>query len=157
MDTNPAKIRPNVIVFFTDQQRWDTTGVHGNPLDLTPMATEAVYDGTIDALAADPEVDALVVGVVPLTAALKSVPGEMEDPSSLLTVLPKKFVACDKPMVVVVDSGPMYEPFCRALRAQGLPVFNSADQAVRSLGRYLNHRAAKRPGVVAETVAAATT
>ena len=27
---------PNVIVFFTDQQRWDSTGVHGNPLDLTP-------------------------------------------------------------------------------------------------------------------------
>ena len=28
--------RPNVIVFFTDQQRFDTLGVHGNPLDLTP-------------------------------------------------------------------------------------------------------------------------
>ena len=28
--------QPNVIVFFTDQQRWDTTGVHGNPLNLTP-------------------------------------------------------------------------------------------------------------------------
>ncbi|GAB3577433.1 sulfatase-like hydrolase/transferase [Amycolatopsis endophytica] len=28
--------RPNVLVFFTDQQRWDTTGVHGNPLGLTP-------------------------------------------------------------------------------------------------------------------------
>jgi len=28
--------RPNVIVFFTDQQRWDTMGAHGNPLDLTP-------------------------------------------------------------------------------------------------------------------------
>jgi len=25
---------PNVIVFFTDQQRWDTTGLHGNPLGL---------------------------------------------------------------------------------------------------------------------------
>jgi arylsulfatase A-like enzyme len=39
--------RPNVIVFFTDQQRWDTTGVHGNPLDLTPnfdrMALEGVH------------------------------------------------------------------------------------------------------------------
>ena len=22
---------PNVIVFFTDQQRWDNAGVHGNP------------------------------------------------------------------------------------------------------------------------------
>ncbi len=28
--------RPNVVVFFTDQQRWDSTGVHGNPLELTP-------------------------------------------------------------------------------------------------------------------------
>ena len=25
-----AQKRLNVIVFFTDQQRWDTTGVHGN-------------------------------------------------------------------------------------------------------------------------------
>ena len=31
-----AQKRPNVIVFFTDQQRWDSTGIHGNPLDLTP-------------------------------------------------------------------------------------------------------------------------
>jgi arylsulfatase A-like enzyme len=28
--------RPNVIVFLTDQQRWDTTGLNGNPLELTP-------------------------------------------------------------------------------------------------------------------------
>ncbi|QQM33109.1 sulfatase-like hydrolase/transferase (plasmid) [Martelella lutilitoris] len=27
---------PNVLIFFTDQQRWDTVGAHGNPLDLTP-------------------------------------------------------------------------------------------------------------------------
>jgi arylsulfatase A-like enzyme len=27
---------PNVIVFFTDQQRWDSTGLHGNPMGLTP-------------------------------------------------------------------------------------------------------------------------
>jgi arylsulfatase A-like enzyme len=28
--------RPNVVVFFTDQQRWDTVGAHGNTLELTP-------------------------------------------------------------------------------------------------------------------------
>ena len=28
--------RPNVVVFFTDQQRWDTIGAYGSPLDLTP-------------------------------------------------------------------------------------------------------------------------
>ncbi|MED4532026.1 sulfatase-like hydrolase/transferase [Metabacillus fastidiosus] len=38
--------KPNVIVFFTDQQRWDTTGVHGNPLNLTPNFDRMAKDGT---------------------------------------------------------------------------------------------------------------
>ncbi len=42
---SPAK-RPNIVVFFTDQQRWDTTGVHGNPLDLTPNFDRLAARGT---------------------------------------------------------------------------------------------------------------
>ena len=38
--------RPNVLVFFTDQQRWDTAGVHGNPLDLTPNFDRMAHSGT---------------------------------------------------------------------------------------------------------------
>jgi arylsulfatase A-like enzyme len=38
--------RPNVIVFLTDQQRWDSTGVHGNPLDLTPNFDRMAREGT---------------------------------------------------------------------------------------------------------------
>ncbi|MBL1065937.1 sulfatase-like hydrolase/transferase [Streptomyces sp. 7-21] len=38
--------RPNVIVVLTDQQRWDTTGVHGNPLDLTPHYDRMARRGT---------------------------------------------------------------------------------------------------------------
>ena len=41
-----AKRRPNVVVFFTDQQRWDTTGVHGCPLDLTPNFDRMAARGT---------------------------------------------------------------------------------------------------------------
>jgi len=44
--TRLRKDRPNVIVFFTDQQRWDTTGVHGNPLDLTPNFDRMAQRGT---------------------------------------------------------------------------------------------------------------
>src|SRR6516225_8083005 len=33
--TRPAG-NPNVIVFFTDQQRWDSLGVNGSPMGLTP-------------------------------------------------------------------------------------------------------------------------
>ncbi|MFC0214018.1 sulfatase-like hydrolase/transferase [Paenibacillus chartarius] len=45
MDRKASK-QPNVIVFFTDQQRWDTTGVHGNPLDLTPNFDRMAAYGT---------------------------------------------------------------------------------------------------------------
>jgi arylsulfatase A-like enzyme len=38
--------RPNVVVFFTDQQRWDSTGIHDNPLDLTPNFDRAAMEGT---------------------------------------------------------------------------------------------------------------
>lgn len=37
---------PNVIVFLTDQQRWDSTGIHGNPLDLTPNFDRMARQGT---------------------------------------------------------------------------------------------------------------
>ena len=37
---------PNVVVFFSDQQRWDTTGIHGNPLDLTPNLDRMARRGT---------------------------------------------------------------------------------------------------------------
>ncbi|PYI55711.1 sulfatase-like hydrolase/transferase [Paenibacillus flagellatus] len=40
-----ANKQPNVIVFFTDQQRWDTTGAHGNPLDLTPNFDRMAREG----------------------------------------------------------------------------------------------------------------
>lgn len=38
--------RPNVVVFFTDQQRWDSVGLHGNPLGLTPNFDRVASSGT---------------------------------------------------------------------------------------------------------------
>jgi arylsulfatase A-like enzyme len=38
--------KPNVIVFLTDQQRWDTTKLHGNPLDLMPNFDRIALRGT---------------------------------------------------------------------------------------------------------------
>ncbi len=115
-----------------------------NPLDVTPMATEAVYEGAIRVLLESPEVDAVVVGVVPLTAALKTGADELEDEGSLARLLPRLFAEADKPIVAVVDSGARYDPLVRALRRGGVPVFPSADQAVSSLGRYLCHRVGAR-------------
>jgi len=38
--------KPNVIVFFTDQQRHDTTDMHGCPLGLTPNLARLAAEGT---------------------------------------------------------------------------------------------------------------
>ncbi len=40
------KDQPNVVVFFTDQQRWDSMGLHGNPLDLTPNLDRVAVTST---------------------------------------------------------------------------------------------------------------
>jgi arylsulfatase A-like enzyme len=41
-----AKRRPNVVVFLTDQQRWDTSSYYGNPLGLTPNYDDMAVRGT---------------------------------------------------------------------------------------------------------------
>ena len=38
--------KPNVVVFFTDQQRWDCSGLHGNPLGLMPNFDRLAHHGT---------------------------------------------------------------------------------------------------------------
>jgi arylsulfatase A-like enzyme len=44
--SEPQMRKPNVIVFFTDQQRHDTTGAHGNPMGLTPNYDRIAREGT---------------------------------------------------------------------------------------------------------------
>ncbi len=44
--TQPANTRPNVVVFFTDQQRWDCSGLAGNPLDIMPNFDRLAHEGT---------------------------------------------------------------------------------------------------------------
>lgn len=41
-----SSARPNVVVFLTDQQRWDCAGLHGNPLDLMPNFDRLAQAGT---------------------------------------------------------------------------------------------------------------
>jgi arylsulfatase A-like enzyme len=45
----------NIIVFFTDQQRWDTLGLHGNPLGLTPHLDRLARQGTFFREAVTPQ------------------------------------------------------------------------------------------------------
>ena len=45
----------NVIIFFTDQQRWDTLGLNGNPMGLTPNLDRLARQGTFFKEAVTPQ------------------------------------------------------------------------------------------------------
>lgn len=37
--------RPNIVFYFTDQQRWDTMGCYGQRLDVTPNLDRIAGEG----------------------------------------------------------------------------------------------------------------
>ncbi len=39
--------KPNILFLFSDQQRWDTCGAYGQPLDVTPNLDQMAKDGAI--------------------------------------------------------------------------------------------------------------
>jgi len=47
--------KPNIIVFFTDQQRWDALGLNGCPLGLTPNLDRLARQGTFFKEASTPQ------------------------------------------------------------------------------------------------------
>jgi acyl-CoA synthetase (NDP forming) len=115
-----------------------------NPLDVTPMASDAAYAALVAAALEDDAVDAVVAGIVPLTPAMQTLPaadGRPEsilDPQSIATLLPQIAAASDKPLVAVIDSGALFDPLAEALQHGGLPVFRAADRAVRALARWID-------------------
>lgn len=115
-----------------------------NPLDLTPMASDAAYEACIRVMLDAEEIDAVVVGCVPMTPALHSTPAELGRSDSLAKKIPRLFAEAGKPLVCVIDCAEPYDLLARTIRAAGVPMFRSADQAIRSVGRYLSHRNERR-------------
>ncbi len=111
-----------------------------NPLDLTPMASDAAHEEAIRLMLSCADIDAVVASFVPLTPTMKTTPDEINDDSSLANRLPRILAETSKPLVVAIDSGSLYDPLAYAIREAGVPVFRSADSAVRTLGRYICHR-----------------
>jgi acyl-CoA synthetase (NDP forming) len=115
-----------------------------NPFDITPMASDAAYTQLIGAILEDRAIDLVVVGIVPLTPALQTLPDgvlsteAISDPASIANTLPELARSQDKPVIAVVDSGVLFDPLVERLEAGGLPVFRSADRAVRVVCRYLD-------------------
>lgn len=129
----------------------DAAGVGGivapqNPLDLTPTTGDAAFVDAARALLDDPGVQVGVVGCVPLTPALKTLPrgrvpgDDVEDPHGVAAGLADLWRDTDKAWVAAVDGGPLYDALARRLEEAGLPVLRRADRAAALLARYVGAR-----------------
>jgi acyl-CoA synthetase (NDP forming) len=130
---------------FTEARIDSMVDVH-NPIDLTPMTGDAAYEAVVRAVMEDPQVDVGVVGCVPLTAALQTLPpgaSHAEDVASDGAVamrLRRLRDAIAKPWVAVIDSGALYDPMARLLEETEIPTFRTADRALRLLNVFCDAR-----------------
>ena len=114
-----------------------------NPVDATPMAATGAYAAASAAILACPAVDMAILSAVPVTGALdtlEAAPGvhgeDLAADGSLANRWLEVIGASEKPVVVVVDSGAMYDPMCRRIEAAGVPVFRKIDRAARALAAF---------------------
>lgn len=109
-----------------------------NPFDLTPMAGDAAFADVAAAVLASPSVDVGLIGNVPFTTLMRTLPDEgLADPGSVASRLVELWHATTKAWVAVVDAGPRYDPLVRHLTAAGIPTFRTADAAMATLSTFV--------------------
>jgi acyl-CoA synthetase (NDP forming) len=110
-----------------------------HPMDLTPTMPDAGFAEVVRAVLEDDGVDLGVVGCVPLTPMLQTLPPDPardEDcgrPDAVAALLGAVRRDIAKPWVAVVDAGGAYDPFAGLLERHGIPTFRTVDRALRAL------------------------
>ncbi len=117
-----------------------------NPFDINPAADDEVHLLCAEAMAADPDVDSVVAGLDPTSPMVRSLKisaragYDIDSPQSIVQTLPGLVASCAKPIVGVIDGGPLFDPMADKLMEQGVCIFRSSERATRSLVRYTEAR-----------------
>lgn len=111
-----------------------------NPLDMNPGADDDAHVRITAAMADDPGVDAVVVGLDPTAPMVRALeqsrlrPGyDLADPESTVHTLPPLVARTDKPIVAVVDAGRLYDAMAAGLMDHGVCVFRNVARGTRAL------------------------
>jgi len=142
-------LRSNLSTVLDDFKLSELVNIR-NPMDVTPMAVDRAHVEIMKVFADDPDVDVIIHGCVPLSPIMKTrEPGGPDgdgiaDPEGFTKLMIGACGKIDKPVLLVIDSGSLYDPMADMFIQAGIPVFRSADEAVRSLARWIRFRAGKK-------------
>jgi acyl-CoA synthetase (NDP forming) len=137
--------RARLSALFEASRLSTVVDVH-NPLDLTPITDDAGYEAAVRRVLEDDSVDVAVVGCVPATPALNTLPASPDHREDLLREgsVAQRLVQVrresHKPWIAIVDAGPLYDPLVRELQRGGIPTFRAADRALRLLNVFVEER-----------------
>jgi acyl-CoA synthetase (NDP forming) len=113
-----------------------------NPfLDLTPMGDDALFERCIELLLEDPGVDSVFISIVPHTVMLHTKREEMErDKENVAYRIIRQSQKSDKPIVVSINAGTMYNVFAETVEEGGVPTYTTAQRAMTALNRLVDFR-----------------
>ena len=127
-------------------KRLDAFVTLSNPLDINPSADDEAHAKITSILAQDPNVDAVVVSLDPLSPAMQTLDTtsvkefDMHGSDSILNRMISLVSTSQTPIVTVVDGGRLYDPLRDALMDNGIPVFTVCDKAIAALSLYVQGR-----------------
>ncbi len=134
------------IELILKEKRLDNLVEVKNPLDINPGADDETHVEIVRYLGEDGNVDAVVVGLDPLSPAMLTLAADesqrysFDNSTSIAKIMPAVVAILDKPVVGVVDGGRLYDPLVDELIAGGMAVFRSSDRAVQALAMFLEGR-----------------
>ncbi len=117
----------------------------GDILDLTPIANDAVYKEIVETIMEDPNVDCGLISIVPETAMLQTLDSKKHKESFSGDTGIARYLAdirnnTNKPMIVSLESGKLYDPMASYLEMANIPTFRIVESAASILGKYMQFR-----------------
>ncbi len=129
------------------EKRLDALMEVRNPMDINPGADDEAHLQCTEAFANDPNVDAVVVGLDPMSPVMRTLventlrPGyDLDDEQSIAHQMPKMVAAIEKPIIGIIDGGTLYDPLVGQLMDRGVCVFRSCSRGVNALAIYTDAR-----------------
>jgi len=113
-----------------------------NPFDINPGADDETHVSCAEAFADDPNVDAVVVGLDPLSPVTRTLETsaregfDIHSEESLANTFSVLANNHDKPIIGIIEGGALYDPFATKLMDQGACIFRSTELGVKALVKY---------------------
>lgn len=114
-------------------------------LDLTPMADDAIFARAMETMLRSPDVDALMVSIVPQSALIHTTDNEIRtNPDNIAARIIRLVHTHKKPVAVSVNvvsrADAVYNELGRTLDAGGVPTYLTANRAMVCLNAFIRHR-----------------